>query len=109
MVTNALLFQQGLQKFIEDKKSTLKFKMDSIVKEALKDLKIGESRIEFEGDRVESNNIQSCSSTRDKRETLWKRSQGQQVQLYLYMMNCGSFLINYNFHIVNNHKRTSSR
>ena len=33
--------------------------MDSIIKEALKDLKIGELRIEFEGDSIESNNIQS--------------------------------------------------
>jgi hypothetical protein len=35
------------------------YKMDGIIKEALKDLKIGESKIEFEGDSIESNNIQS--------------------------------------------------
>jgi hypothetical protein len=55
----SLVILAGLQKFIEDKRSTLKYKMDSIIKEALKDLKIGESRIEFEGDSIESNNIQS--------------------------------------------------
>jgi hypothetical protein len=55
----SLVISAGLQKFIEDKRSTLKYKMDNIIKEALKDLKIGESRIEFEGDSVEPNNIQS--------------------------------------------------
>jgi hypothetical protein len=55
----SLVISAGLQKFIEDKRSTLKYKMDSIIKEALKDLKIGESRIEFDGDSIESNNIQS--------------------------------------------------
>ena len=55
----SLVISAGLQKFIEDKRSTLKYRMDSIIKEALKDLKIGESRIEFEGDSIESNNIQS--------------------------------------------------
>lgn len=55
----SLVISAGLQKFIEDKRSTLKYKMDGVIKEALKDLKIGESRIEFEGDSIESNNIQS--------------------------------------------------
>src|SRR4029078_157454 len=50
----SLVISAGLQKFIEDKKSTLKYKMDSIIKEALKDLKI-----EFEAEGRESNNIQS--------------------------------------------------
>ena len=39
----SLVISAGLQKFIEDKRSTLKYKMDSIIKEALKDLKIGKS------------------------------------------------------------------
>ena len=55
----SLVISAGLQKFIEVKRSALKYKMDSTIKEALKDLKIGESRIEFEGDSIESNNIQS--------------------------------------------------
>ena len=55
----SLVISAGLQKFIEDKRSTLKYKMDNVIKEALKDLKIGELRIEFEGDSIESNNIQS--------------------------------------------------
>lgn len=55
----SLVISAGLQKFIEDKRSTLKFKMDSVIKQALNDLKIGESRLEFEGDSIESNNIQS--------------------------------------------------
>ena len=33
--------------------------MDGIIKEALKDLKIGDASIKFEGDNIESNNIQS--------------------------------------------------
>lgn len=55
----SLVISAGLQKFIDDKKSTLKFKMDKIVKEALNELHIGETKLEFEGDKVESNNIQS--------------------------------------------------
>jgi hypothetical protein len=54
----SLVISAGLQKYI-DKKSTLKFKMDKVVKEALNDLHIGETKLEFEGDKVESNNIQS--------------------------------------------------
>lgn len=55
----SLVISAGLQKFIDDKKSTLKYKMDSVIEQALKDIKIGEARIEFEGDTIESNNIQS--------------------------------------------------
>jgi hypothetical protein len=55
----SLVISAGPQKFIEDKRFTLKYKMDSIIKEALKDLKIGDLKIEFEGDSIESNNIQS--------------------------------------------------
>ena len=55
----SLVISAGLQKYIDDKKSTLKFKMDKVVKEALNDLRIGEKKLEFEGDKIESNNIQS--------------------------------------------------
>lgn len=55
----SLVISAGLQKYIDDKKSTLKFKMDKVVKEALNDLRIGETKLELGGDRVESNNIQS--------------------------------------------------
>lgn len=55
----SLVISAGLQKFIEDKKSTLKFKMDKVVKEALSNLRIGEAKLEFDGDKVESNNVQS--------------------------------------------------
>jgi hypothetical protein len=55
----SLLISAGLQKYIDDKKSTLKFKMDKVVKDALNDLRIGETKLEFVGDRVQSNNIQS--------------------------------------------------
>ena len=75
----SLVISAGLQKYIDDKKSNLKFKMDKVVKEALNDLHIGETKLEFVGDKVESNNIQSCSSTRDKRKTLWKRSEGNRI------------------------------
>jgi len=55
----SLVISAGLQKFIEDKKSTLKFKMDKVVKEVLSNLRIGEAKLEFDGDKVESNNVQS--------------------------------------------------
>ncbi len=45
--------------------------MDSIIKEALKDLKMGESRIEFEGDSIESNNIQSILLQEIKKKKLY--------------------------------------
>lgn len=53
-----LVISAGLQKYIEDKKSTLKYRMERTVKEAFQDLKIGDTKLEFEGDGVESNNIQ---------------------------------------------------
>src|SRR6185436_3150195 len=55
----SLMISAGLQKFIDDKKANLKYRMDKIVKEALNNLRIGEAKLEFEGDKVESNNIQS--------------------------------------------------
>ncbi|MEP6577181.1 MAG: hypothetical protein ABJB85_12200 [Nitrososphaerota archaeon] len=55
----SLVISAGLQKFIDDKKANLKFKMDGVVKEALNHLRIGEAKLEFEGDKVESNNIQT--------------------------------------------------
>ena len=55
----SLVISAGLQKFIDDKKANLKFKMDKVVQEALNDLWIGEAKLEFEGDKVEANNIQS--------------------------------------------------
>lgn len=55
----SLLISAGLQKYIDDKKSTLKFKMDKVVKDALNDLRIGETKLEFVGDRLQSNNIQN--------------------------------------------------
>ena len=55
----SLMISAGLQKFIDDKKANLKYRMDKIVKEALNNLRIGEAKLEFEGDKVESNNIQT--------------------------------------------------
>ena len=55
----SLVISAGLQKFIDDKKANLKFKMDKVVNEALNDLRVGETKLEFEGDKIESNNIQS--------------------------------------------------
>lgn len=53
-----LVISAGLQKYIEDKKATLKYRMDQVVKDAFKGLKIGEVELELEGDKIESNNIQ---------------------------------------------------
>jgi hypothetical protein len=54
-----LVISAGLQKYIEDKKSTLKYRMEKTVKEALQDLKIGDTKLGFEGDKIESSNIQN--------------------------------------------------
>lgn len=54
-----LVISAGLQKCIEDKKSALKYRMEQIVKEIFKDLKIGDIKLEFEGNKLESNNIQN--------------------------------------------------
>ena len=54
-----LVISAGLQKFIDDKKANLKFKMDKVVQEALDYFHIGEAKLEFEGDKEESNNIQA--------------------------------------------------
>lgn len=55
----SLVISAGLQKFIDDKKANLKFKMDKLVQEVLSDLRIGEAKLEFEGNKEESNNIQT--------------------------------------------------
>lgn len=55
----SLVISAGLQKFIDDKKANLKFRMDRVVKQALNDLLIGEAKLEFEGNKEESNNIQT--------------------------------------------------
>lgn len=54
-----ILISAGLQGYIDEKKSNLKYKMDKVVKDALQDLKIGEINLALEGDKSESNNIQS--------------------------------------------------
>lgn len=56
---DALVITAGLQKFIEDKKSTLRYKMDKVVQEAMENITIGQLRLDFEGDIVPSSNIQS--------------------------------------------------
>lgn len=55
----SLVISAGLQKFIDDKKANLKFKMDKLVQKVLSDLRIGEAKLEFEGNKEESNNIQT--------------------------------------------------
>jgi 3-methyladenine DNA glycosylase AlkC len=55
----SLVISAGLQKFIDDKKANLKFKMDRVVEKALNGLCIGEAKLEFEGNKEESNNIQT--------------------------------------------------
>jgi hypothetical protein len=55
----SLVISAGLQKFIDDKKANLKFKMDKLVQEVLSDLRIGEAKLEFEGNKEESNNVQT--------------------------------------------------
>jgi hypothetical protein len=54
-----LVISAGLQKYIQHRKSNLKYRMDKVVKETLQDLSIGDSKLEIESDKTESSNIQS--------------------------------------------------
>jgi hypothetical protein len=54
----SLVISAGLQKYINDKKANLKYRMDKVVNDALKDLRIGDTRLEFDN-KIESNNIQN--------------------------------------------------
>jgi hypothetical protein len=56
---DSFVINAGLQKLIEDKKYTLKSRTDKVVQQALQDLKIGEVKLEFEGDISQSNKIES--------------------------------------------------
>jgi hypothetical protein len=53
-----LVISAGLQKYIQDKKANLKYRVDKVVNDALKDLKIGDLKLEFDN-KIESNNIQN--------------------------------------------------
>lgn len=54
----SLVISAGLQKYIDDKKANLKYRMDKVVNDALEDLRIGDAKLEYDS-KVESNNIQS--------------------------------------------------
>lgn len=53
-----LLISAGLQKYIDDKKANLKYKMDKVVRDALENLRIGDVKFELDN-MLESNNIQN--------------------------------------------------
>ncbi len=57
--TETFVINAGLQKLIEDKKSTLRSKMDKVMQQALQGITIGEVKIPFEGNIAQSNNIQN--------------------------------------------------
>lgn len=79
-----LVISAGLQKYIEDKKSNLKYKMDKIVKDALVDLKIGESKLELEGDKLESNNIQNVLLQEIKEKLYGKEVKARGSIMYVH-------------------------
>jgi hypothetical protein len=56
---DSLVINAGLQKLIEDKKMILKSKVSKLMEQVLQDIRIGELKIQFEGDTSHSNNIQS--------------------------------------------------
>jgi hypothetical protein len=74
---DALVITAGLQKFIEDKKSTLRYKIDRVVREAVKDIRMGELRLKFEGDIAQSNNIQSVLLQEIKEKLYGKEVKGR--------------------------------
>jgi hypothetical protein len=59
--SESLLIQAYVQKFIESKKSTLKARMDDVIKKAIttQDLRIGDTKLEFEEERDFSQERQS--------------------------------------------------
>ena len=57
--TETFVIKAGLQKLIEDKKSTLKLRMDKVMQQLLQDIAISEVKIQFEGNVAQSNNIQN--------------------------------------------------
>ena len=57
--TETFVINAGLQKLIEDKKSTLRSKMDKVMQQVLQEIRIGEAKIPFEGNIAQSNNIQN--------------------------------------------------
>jgi hypothetical protein len=53
--TETFVINAGLQKLIEDKRSTLRSKMDKVMQQILQDMSIGEVKIQFEGNVAQSN------------------------------------------------------
>jgi len=82
--SETLVISAGLQKYIEDRKANLKYKMDQVLKDALKDLKIGEVKLELEGDKVESNNIQSVLLQEIKEKLYGKEVKARGSIMYVH-------------------------
>jgi hypothetical protein len=95
-----LLIYANVQKFIENKKYSLKAKVDDAVRKAVQeqDLHIGAAKLEvdelaaFPHPDVQSQLLQEI------RQKLFGRMLQQEAQLCLYTTSFGSFLIRYNFH-----------
>jgi hypothetical protein len=56
---DSFVINAGLQKLIQDKKYVLNVRTDKVIQQTLQDIKIGEIKLEFEGDTSQSNNVQS--------------------------------------------------
>jgi hypothetical protein len=80
----SLVISAGLQKYIEDKKATLKYRMDKVVKDALEDLKIGDVKLEFEGYKIESNNIQNVLLQEIKEKLYGKEVKARGSVMYVH-------------------------
>ncbi len=57
--TETFVINASLQKLIEDKKSTLRSRIDKVMQQVLQEIRIGEVKIPFEGNIARSNNIQN--------------------------------------------------
>jgi hypothetical protein len=79
----SLVISAGLQKYIDDKKANLKYRMDKVVDNALKDLKIGDVKLEYEN-KLESNNIQSVLLQEIKEKLYGKEVKARGQIMYVH-------------------------
>jgi hypothetical protein len=78
-----LVISAGLQKYIQDKKMNLKYRMDKVVNDALKDLKIGDVKIEFDN-KIESSNIQNVLLQEIKEKLYGKEVKARGSIMYVH-------------------------
>ena len=71
---DTLVIPAGVQKFIESKKSTLKVRMDEVVRKAIHDLKIGEMSLGSESMLTDQSNDIQTQLLHETRQRLFGRN-----------------------------------